>query len=80
MSDGRPYNAYLMVSNEGLSSRPVFWTATANDPTTPVIMGMSYQAGEYLGNPAFSGDSVWVVFSDRGNGLAVNLGPAPAAP
>ncbi len=80
VSDGRPYNAYLMVTNDGLSSSPVFWTATVNDPTTPVIMGMSYQAGEYIGNPAFSGDSVWAAFADRGNALAASLGPAPAGP
>jgi hypothetical protein len=41
---------------------------------------MSYKAGEYLGNPAFSGDSVWAVFSDRGKGLTARLGPAPAGP
>lgn len=80
VSDGRPYNAYLMVSNDALSSTPVFWTATVNDPATPVIMGMTFKAGEYLGNPAFSGDSVWAAFSDRGNGLAARLGPAPVSP
>jgi photosystem II stability/assembly factor-like uncharacterized protein len=80
VSDGRPYNAYLMVSTDAFSSAPVFWTATVNDPTTPVIMGMSYLAGEYIGNPAFSGDSVWAAFSDRGKALTANLGSAPAGP
>ena len=79
-SDGRPYNAYLMVSTDALSSTPVFWTATVNDPRTPVIMGMSYKAGEYIGNPTFSGDSVWAAFSAGGKGLAASLGPAPAGP
>jgi hypothetical protein len=79
-SDGRPYNAYLMVSNDAASSAPVFWTATVNDPASPVIMGMNYQAGEYLGNPAFSGDSVWAAFSDHGKGLTARLGPLPASP
>jgi hypothetical protein len=79
-SDGRPYNAYLMVSTDALSSTPVFWTASVNDPASPVIKGMSYEAGEYLGNPAFSGDSVSAAFADHGNGLAARLGPAPAGP
>jgi hypothetical protein len=79
-SDGRPYNAYLMVSNDALSSAPVFWTAAVNDPARPVIMGMSYTAGEYIGNPVFSGDSVWAAFADHGKGLAASLGAAPAAP
>jgi hypothetical protein len=39
---------------------------------------MSFVAGEYIGNPTFSGDSVWAAFSAGGKGLAASLGPAPA--
>jgi hypothetical protein len=73
-SDGLPYGAYLVVTQNPSASAPVFWSATFNDPTRPIFMGLSYRISEYLGYPAFASDgSIWAAYVNGGNASAGRL-------
>ncbi len=74
MSDGLPYSAYLVVTQNPSASAPVFWSATFNDPAHPVFTGLSYHVSEYLGYPTFASDgSIWGAYISLGDGLAGRL-------
>lgn len=77
-SDGRPYDAYLVVTTNLFADAPLFWSATFNDPASPVFTGRSASTGEYAGYPVFGEDgTIWAAFMSAGQGLAARLTAPP---
>lgn len=77
--DGRPYNAYITVTTNVFVERPVFWSATINDPETPTLStGINLLVSEYIGPPIFGPDgSIWAGFLVEDKGLVGRLSPPP---
>jgi hypothetical protein len=77
--DGRPYNAYITVSTDVFAERPVFWSASINDPDEPTLTtGINVLVSEYLGPPVFGPDgSIWAGFLVEDKGLLGRLSPPP---
>jgi hypothetical protein len=74
VSDGLPYSAYVVVTTDAFAASPVFWSATFNDPKTPLFTGLAFSISEYMGYPVFASDgSIWVGFLDNGQGMAGRL-------
>jgi photosystem II stability/assembly factor-like uncharacterized protein len=77
-SDGRSYNAYLTVTTNLFAATPLFWSATFNDPATPVFTGRDLSVSEYAGYPVFADDgTIWTAFINGPNGLAARLTAPP---
>jgi hypothetical protein len=77
-NDGRPYTAYVTVTTNLFAAAPTFWTATINDPATPVFMGRDASTSEYAGYPVFAEDgTIWAAFISGGNGLAARVTAPP---
>jgi hypothetical protein len=73
-SDGLPYEAYVVVTDDLFASSPTFFSATFNDPRKPVLTGLTYAVSEYAGYPVFAPDgSIWSAYLDGGNGFAGRL-------
>jgi hypothetical protein len=78
-SDGRPYDAYLVVTRNLFADEPLFWTARFTEAGSPAIDGMTWPQSEHLGPPAFGPDgSVWAAFVHGDSGLAGRMTPPPA--
>jgi hypothetical protein len=73
-TDGLPYDAYVVVTDDLFAPSPTFFSATFNDPTKPVITGLTYAVSEYAGYPVFASDgSIWSAYLDGSNGFAGRL-------
>lgn len=77
-NDGRPYDAYLTVSTNVFADKPLFWSTTINDPSTPAINGIDLLVAEYIGAPAFGPDgSIWVGVLMHPEGLVGRMTAPP---
>ena len=73
-TDGLPYDAYVVVTDDLFASSPTFFSATFNDPKKPVVTGLTYAVSEYAGYPVFASDgSIWSAYLDGSNGFAGSL-------
>ena len=65
-TDGTNFNGYITSTRDALAKRPIYWSATVNDPAEPLVNGSDSQTfGDrilYLTNVIGSDGSVWAGF------------------
>jgi hypothetical protein len=65
-TDGTNFNGYITSTTDALAKRPVYWSATVNDPAEPLVYGPNSQTfGDrilYLTDVIGSDGSVWAGF------------------